>query len=189
MYNKIIEKAEAEASRIKENGELKARKLTDELLNETQEKINQMVDEAKIKNADLIKTKTAEFDQTLKQQVLSNQKELIKETFDYALKKLVKMNDEELKKFIIISLHKSGLTGDVVLKVNKDDYNRYYNIIKKVSFDNMKLTLSSESANIKGGFIIEGKYFDLDNSYEVILKNLSEELETKIAQMLFKNEA
>ena len=113
-----------------------------------------MVDEAKIKNADLIKTKTAEFDQTLKQQVLSNQKELIKETFDYALEKLVKMNDEELRKFIIISLHKSGLTGDVVLKVNKDDYNRYYNIIKKVSFDNMKLTLSSESANIKGGFII-----------------------------------
>lgn len=189
MYNKIIEKAEAEASRIKENGELKAKKLTKELLNETQEKINQMVDEAKIKNADLIKTKTAEFDQALKQKVLSNQKELIKETFAYALEKLVKMNDEELKMFIVSSLKKSGLKGNVSLKVNKEDTHRYSKIIKQININNLNLNLSSESANIKGGFIIEGEYFDVDNSYEVILQNLSEELETEIAQMLFKKEA
>ena len=188
MYNKIIEKAEAEALKIKENGQLKANKITDDLLAETIEKIKQMLDEAKSKNADLIKTKTAEFDQALKQEVLANQKQLIKETFNVALEKLMKMNDESLKKFIVSSISKANLTGEIVLKVNKDDYNRYANIIKQIKLDNTKLLLSKEFVNIKGGFIVEGEYFDVDNSYEVILNNLTEELETTISQMLFSKE-
>ena len=50
------------------------------------------------------------------------------------------------------------------------------------------ITLSNDSVDIVGGFIIACEYFDIDNSYEVILNNLSEELETTIAEMLFKSE-
>lgn len=200
VYNKIIEKAMQEASEIKENGNQKAQMLIDQTLKETEEKINQMLEEAKAKNADLIKTKNAEFDQAVKQQVLANQKRIIKETFEKALEKLTNMTDEELNNYVVSHLQKSQINNDVTIKVNKNDYTKYQTLFstnhdsnldiltKELNLNNVMITLSNESVDIVGGFIIACEYFDIDNSYEVILNNLSEELETTIAEMLFKSE-
>ncbi len=200
VYNKIIEKAMQEASEIKENGNQKAQMLIDQTLKETEEKINQMLEEAKAKNADLIKTKNAEFDQAVKQQVLANQKRIIKETFEKALEKLTNMKDEELNNYVISHLQKAQLNNDVTIKVNKNDYLKYQTLFstnhdtnldiltKELNLNNVTITLSNDSVDIVGGFIIACEYFDIDNSYEVILNNLSEELETTIAEMLFKSE-
>lgn len=200
MYNKIIEKAMQEASEIKENGNQKAQMLIDQTLKETEEKINQMLEEAKAKNADLIKTKNAEFDQAVKQQVLANQKRIIKETFEKALEKLTNMTDVELNNYVVSHLQKAQINNDVTIKVNKNDYTKYQTLFstnhdsnldiltKELNLNNVMITLSNDSVDIVGGFIIACEYFDIDNSYEVILNNLSEELETTIAEMLFKSE-
>ena len=200
VYNKIIEKAMQEASEIKENGNQKAQMLIDQTLKETEEKINQMLEEAKAKNADLIKTKNAEFDQVVKQQVLANQKRIIKETFEKALEKLTNMTDEELNNYVVSHLQKAQINNDVTIKVNKNDYTKYQTLFstnhdsnldiltKELNLNNVMITLSNDSVDIVGGFIIACEYFDIDNSYEVILNNLSEELETTIAEMLFKSE-
>ncbi len=200
VYNKIIEKAMQEASEIKENGNQKAQMLIDQTLKETEEKINQMLEEAKAKNADLIKTKNAEFDQAVKQQVLANQKRIIKETFEKALEKLTNMTDEELNNYVVSHLQKSQINNDVTIKVNKNEYTKYQTLFstnhdsnldiltKELNLNNVMITLSNDSVDIVGGFIIACEYFDIDNSYEVILNNLSEELETTIAEMLFKSE-
>lgn len=200
VYNKIIEKAMQEASEIKENGNQKAQMLIDQTLKETEEKINQMLEEAKAKNADLIKTKNAEFDQAVKQQVLANQKRIIKETFEKALEKLTNMTDEELNNYVVSHLQKAQINNDVTIKVNKNDYTKYQTLFstnhdsnldiltKELNLNNVMITLSNDSVDIVGGFIIACEYFDIDNSYEVILNNLSEELETTIAEMLFKSE-
>ena len=200
VYNKIIEKAMQEASEIKENGNQKAQMLIDQTLKETEEKINQMLEEAKAKNADLIKTKNAEFDQAVKQQVLANQKRIIKETFEKALEKLTNMTDEELNNYVVSHLQKAQINNDVTIKVNKNEYTKYQTLFstnhdsnldiltKELNLNNVMITLSNDSVDIVGGFIIACEYFDIDNSYEVILNNLSEELETTIAEMLFKSE-
>lgn len=200
VYNKIIEKAMQEASEIKENGNQKAQMLIDQTLKETEEKINQMLEEAKAKNADLIKTKNAEFDQVVKQQVLANQKRIIKETFEKALEKLTNMTDVELNNYVVSHLQKAQINNDVTIKVNKNDYTKYQTLFstnhdsnldiltKELNLNNVMITLSNDSVDIVGGFIIACEYFDIDNSYEVILNNLSEELETTIAEMLFKSE-
>mgnify|MGYP004509400659 FL=1 len=200
VYNKIIEKAMQEASEIKENGNQKAQMLIDQTLKETEEKINQMLEEAKAKNADLIKTKNAEFDQVVKQQVLANQKRIIKETFEKALEKLTNMTDEELNNYVVSHLQKAQINNDVTIKVNKNDYTKYQTLFstnhdsnldiltKELNLNNVMITLSNDSVDIVGGFIIACEYFDIDNSYEVILNNLSEELETTIAEILFKSE-
>ena len=200
VYNKIIEKAMQEASEIKENGNQKAQMLIDQTLKETEEKINQMLEEAKAKNADLIKTKNAEFDQAVKQQVLANQKRIIKETFEKALEKLTNMTDVELNNYVVSHLQKAQINNDVTIKVNNNDYTKYQTLFstnhdsnldiltKELNLNNVMITLSNDSVDIVGGFIIACEYFDIDNSYEVILNNLSEELETTIAEMLFKSE-
>ena len=197
VYDKIIALGEEDALKIKQEGEEKAKNITEQIMAEVKEKIEQMIEEAKLKNEDAVKTKLAELEQNKKQEVLASQKKIIKDVFNVVLDKLCNMNDDDLNSFVVSYLKKSELKEDVVIKVSKNEYERYIKLFSKEKSNNLdKLTssfgynvvLSNEVLSIKGGFIIEGSYFDIDNSYEVILDNLSSSLETKVAEMLFRSE-
>ncbi len=197
VYDKIISLGKEEALKIVNEGEIKANNITEQIIKETNEKIEQMINDAKAKNADLVKTKEAELEQNKKQEILFNQKRIIKNVFNEALTKLVEMNDDKLKSFVISYLKKSNLKEDVTIKVSKQEYDKYLKLfstnnsleldVLSKEFGN-KVILSNDVINCKGGFIIEGAYFDIDNSYEVVLEELSNNLETKVAEMLFRNE-
>ena len=58
VYDKIIANALDEASRIKEEGNIKASNITEQVMNETNEKIKQVISDAKLKCDDAIKNKT-----------------------------------------------------------------------------------------------------------------------------------
>lgn len=197
VYDKIIALGKEDAENIIKEGQDKANSITEQIINLTNEKIEQMISDAKSKNEDKIKTKLAALEQNKKQVILANQKRIIKETFNKVLEQLCKMNDNELESFVKSYLEKSGLKEDIVIKVSKKEYDKYIklfssnnsNVLDKLSKEyGYNVNLSNESANISGGFIIEGSYFDIDNSYEVILEDLSNSLETKVAEMLFGNE-
>lgn len=197
VYDKIIALGEEDALKIKQEGEEKAKNITEQIMAEVKEKIEQMIEEAKLKNEDAVKTKLAELEQNKKQEVLASQKKIIKDVFNVVLDKLCNMNDDDLNSFVVSYLKKSELKEDVVIKVSKNEYERYIKLFSKEKSNNLdKLTssfghnvvLSNDVLSIKGGFIIEGSYFDIDNSYEVILDNLSSSLETKVAEMLFRSE-
>lgn len=197
VYDKIIALGEEDALKIKQEGEEKAKNITEQIMAEVKEKIEQMIGEAKLKNEDAVKTKLAELEQNKKQEVLASQKKIIKDVFNVVLDKLCNMNDDDLNSFVVSYLKKSELKEDVVIKVSKNEYERYIKLFSKEKSNNLdKLTssfghnvvLSNDVLSIKGGFIIEGSYFDIDNSYEVILDNLSSSLETKVAEMLFRSE-
>lgn len=198
VYDKIIQKGEQDALEIKKQGEEKANNITEQIIKETKERVDKMIHDTKIKNADLVKTKLAELEQTKKQTVLTNQKQIINETFSVVLEKLIKMNDAELTNLVKHYLKNANLNESIKIKVSSSDYNRYQKLFSSKQNNNLDILskkfgydieLSSETATIKGGFIIESSYFDVDNSYEVILENLENNLETKVAEMLFRKEA
>lgn len=197
VYDKIIALGEEEALKIKQEGENKAKKITEQIIAETKEKIEQMIEDAKLRNEDLVKAKKAEIEQKEKQEKLASRKKIIKETFNIVLDKLCNMNDNDLKSFVISYLKKSNLKEDVVIKVSRNEYERYIKLFsteesnyldRLTSAFGYNVVLSNDVQNIKGGFIIEGSYFDIDNSYEVILNDLAETLETEVAQKFFGNE-
>jgi len=199
VYNKIIEKANEEALKIKENGNEKALAITEKIDQETTDLINELLKEATLKDEELIKTKSAEFDQKIKQLVLANHKKLINEVLMKALNELVKMDDEMLYKFVIKYLGEISLKEDVILMVKKEEHDRYMRLFssnKNKELDILKaalkldvnITLSNEHPLISGGFILNSKYFDVDNSYDFIIKNYFLTLETKIASILFSSE-
>ena len=108
------------------------------------------------------------------------------------------MNDAELTNLVKHYLKNANLNESIKIKVSSGDYNRYQKLFSSKQNNNLDILskefgydieLSSETATIKGGFIIESSYFDVDNSYEVILENLENNLETKVAEMLFRKEA
>ena len=198
VYDKIIQKGEQDALEIKKQGEEKANNITEQIIKETKERVDKMIHDTKTKNADLVKTKLAELEQTKKQTVLTNQKQIINETFNVVLEKLTKMNDAELINLVKHYLKKANLNESIKIKVSDNDYNRYQKLFSSNLNNNLDILskefgydieLSNEVATIKGGFIIESSYFDVDNSYEVILENLENNLETKVAEMLFRKEA
>ena len=198
VYDKIIQKGEQDALEIKRQGEEKANNITEQIIKETEERVNKMIHDTKTKNADLVKTKLAELEQNKKQVVLTNQKKIIKDTFNNVLEKLCKMNDNELINLVKHYLNKANLKDQIKIKVNKEDHKRYQQLFSSKHNNhldilsneyNYTIELSEEYASIRGGFIIQSSYFDVDNSYEVILENLENNLETVVAQMLFRNEA
>lgn len=198
VYDKIIQKGEQDALEIKRQGEEKANSLTEQMIKETEERVNKMLHDTNTKNADLVKTKLAELEQNKKQDILTNQKKIIKDTFNVVLEKLCEMNDNELSNLVKHYLKKANLNNSIKIKVNKEDHQRYQDLFSSKHNNNLdilqkefgyEVELSEEYASIKGGFIIESSYFDVDNSYEVILENLENNLETVVAQMLFRKEA
>lgn len=200
VYNKIIEKAEAEALVIKENGNNKIKQITEQVIEETKVKINELLINAQIKNQDLIKTKTAELEQAVKQQVLSKQKEIIKSTFKVALNRLLSLSDEDLTLIVVNYLKKVDIEESITIKVNEQDLTKYQNLFSsqhnsnldllahQIGKDNIVITLSNDTASIAGGFIVIGKYYDVDYSFESILDNLEEQLITEVSSMLFRSE-
>lgn len=193
VYDKIIANALDEASRIKEEGNIKASNITEQVMNETNEKIKQVINDAKLKCDDAIKTKKAELEQAKKQNVLASQKAIISNTFNEVLNRLCTMSNEDLVKFVTTSLKKVKLEGHEEIMVNENDYVKYQqlfssnhdNKLDKLLDNKYNLILSTTKANIKGGFIIASKYYDIDNSYEVLLDELKTKLEPEIAGKLF----
>lgn len=200
VYDKIINKGKLEAEEIIAQGTQKANNITDQVMQETDKKINLLLDEARIKNEDLIKTRLAEAEQNKKQNVLANKKQIIKDVFNEALNRLLMLNDEDLKELVINYLKKANIKGNEIIRVNQKDYNKYQKLFsskqnnnldllnKMLNIDKGKLTLDEQFANIKGGFIIISDYFDIDNSFETILETLEGDLETTIASKLFGSE-
>ena len=193
VYDKIIANALDEASRIKEEGNIKASNITEQVMNETNEKIKQVINDAKLKCDDAIKTKKAELEQAKKQNVLASQKAIISNTFNEVLNRLCTMSNEDLVKFVTTSLKKVKLEGHEEIMVNENDYVKYQqlfssnhdNKLDKLLDNKYNLILSTTKASIKGGFIIASKYYDIDNSYEVLLDELKTKLEPEIAGKLF----
>lgn len=192
VYDKIISNAKEEALLIKEQGKIKADSMTEQIMNENNLRMTQVMNDAKKKCENNINKCLSSLEQNKKQKVLNHQKQLIKDTFNFALNELIKLNDQDLIKYVTNNLNKTKLIGGETILVNSNDYQRYLNLFSTSNntldklFDNKyNLILSKNAVDIKGGFIIETKYYDIDYSYEAVLSQVEETYETKIASMLF----
>lgn len=201
IYEKIEEKGRLETEAIKKIGKQKRDEARKRIIDETSDICKQLQKEATNKCNDLLKTSITQFSQQAKQEVLILKKQLINQAFLETLEKLDNISDDDLKHVVIKLLNQDDISGNEVLFVNKKDYDRYKKLFSKNNDDlgllneqlsnkvnNAHLTLSKESVDIKGGFILKGTAFDIDNSFETVLKELEERLEANIATILFESE-
>lgn len=200
IYEKIENKGALDAKKIKEAGEDKAQLQMQEAEAEAKRDIDNLISKTINANNEKIKTKITEFEQTAKKSTLSIKKSLIDEVFNNALAELQKLDGESLSKFVINLLKKDQLSGDEVMLVTKQDLNKYLKIFssgkaskneydldllnKKIG-NNHQLKLRVIDENINGGFIIEGKTFDINHSFPAILKQAITANEAEIAKALF----
>ncbi len=199
IYEKIKSIGELEANTILEIGKAKAKEYYETKVNEAKAEIETLTSKYMDKNEDRKKTKLTQIEQAEKQKSLSLKKDLINDVFKEAKQKLIKMDDAKLTSFVIKLLKNETLKGDEYLQVSKNDYSRYfklfssgkveasYGILDKLGLPKA-IKLSQTPASIDGGFIIVGKEYDVNYSYDTILEAIKEDDETQIANMLFGGE-
>lgn len=192
VYDKIIATSKEEALVIKEQGKLKADSITEQIMKETDLRMSQVKLDAKKKCENNIKVAQASLEQTKKQKVLNHKKQLIQDTFKEVLNQLLNLDDQDLIKYVTNNLSQNKLNGGETILVNSNDYQRYLKlfstnnqVLDKILDNKYQLILGKNHVDIKGGFIIESEYYDIDCSYETILNTLEDTMETELAEMLF----
>lgn len=200
IYDKILEKSSLDAAEIKKIAITKAKEVEEEILNEAKAEAEKLNIQNEAKNNDLKKSKITDLDRKYKREVLFKKKELMDKLVDEAIVKLNNLKEKALLDFSVKNIKESNLVGDEVLRVNQNDYNKFLkafstkpkaklvelDLLNKALGKGFTLKLEEVPANIKGGFIVIGKDFDIDLSFEAILELAKDTHEAKVANLLFK---
>lgn len=189
VYDKIIEKAKLDASKIIADGTEKVKELDLLTKEEVEKEKSAALKDASLKDEERVLVYKASLEQSFNQQRLAHQKELLQKVIDQTKQELMNLSDNELIAFVKNHIRKANIEK-AIIKVNEKDYNRY---VKLFSSNNNQMldtlgdvSLAKDSVDISGGFIIENEYFDIDNSFEVILDEIKDKYESALAKMLFE---
>ncbi len=178
--------------------------LVQKILDDAQERANAIIEDANKVKEDIIESKvkvanenkkriieraTAEAN-LLKERVISgaelkvrNEKLKAKQTvidrvFDLAKESLKKLDEDKYISYLTNTLKTLKLNGDEVLVVPEK-------MKKKVKTLGLFIKVSDNEA-VDSGFLIKGKGIMLNYTFDSLIEHYREELETEIAQSLFK---
>ena len=115
---------------------------------------------------------------------LQAKQEVIAESFEQALQKLLAMSETDYLGFITAQLKPFENEGGEIM-LNEADNQKYAYKIDSATGENLKL--SKETANIKGGFILKQGDITINCSIEKLLEDKKEEMMADIAAKLFPN--
>lgn len=113
---------------------------------------------------------------------LQAKQDVIAESFELALEKLLDMSEKDYLTFIEGQLKEfKGQSGEIML--NEKDGKKLASKLSKLV--DKKLKVSSDPVNIKGGFILKQGDITINCSLEKLLEDKKEELTSEIASELF----
>lgn len=183
-----------------------ARRKTAQILDESNSEAARVLEEAK-KKAELAKsliiasaeTKGDEEKQRIltfgrleaRNALLAEKHKMIDLVFARAHERVLSLPDKEYVKLINSLLINSAETGEGEIIFSPQDKGRIteelierVNAALKAKGRQGNLKVSKEQRNIKGGFILKWDGIEINNSFEVLLQQLREELEFTIMEML-----
>lgn len=159
--------------------------------------------EAEKLEAEMIEKATREA-QTRKERVISGaelsarnkkleaKQAIITDVFNMSVESLCNLNEASYKSFIKDTIISLNIDGDEKLilndKAKKIVDNAFLAEVNEALVKNGKLgklTVSDETAEYKGGFILEKNGIEINNTFEALVSSLREELEFEVAKELF----
>lgn len=117
---------------------------------------------------------------------------VIQEVFKTSVDELCKLNNEEFVTFVKESILSLGIAGDEKLILNEEGKKVITEaLVKEINAElaskgkKGELTISSETGNFRGGFILEKNGIEINNTFEALVSSVKEELEFEVARELF----
>ncbi|MDI3535069.1 MAG: V/A-type H+/Na+-transporting ATPase subunit [Thermosediminibacterales bacterium] len=179
----LIKEAEKEAERILAQGKKEAERKKKAL----QEKAVKESEEAKKKIMSM-----AELE--MRKQMLAVKQRMVDEAFERALKKLQSLEGKEYEEIITKMLEKAVETGDEEIIFSPADAKKLKpefleNLNKNLAVRGVKpkLSISKETRDIQGGFILKSKGVEINSSFDSIIRMERDEIESQIAAILFED--
>ena len=176
----IIDKIIAEAEEVAKASLAKGQKEADAVLKAAQEKVNKELDvfdrnaQAEAEKAAAKEISGAQMQ--AKKAILETKQETIAE----AEKRLLSLDDAAYAKVIDGMLKKLDRSLGTEILVSKKDAARLADVVKENEF-----TLSAQTADISGGFIVKNGDIEYNYSFESIITVEKEEIQQIAAKILF----
>ena len=175
----IIDEANAKAAEIKADSDKKMKAECERIEKKAQTEVETI--EMRSKASAELKTK---------QILLTGKQELLNDTIGMAKEKLSNLSDQEYVDFIKKLFSKHVPSEDAVLKLNAADLKRIPQdvidgFVKSAEDKGAKLTVSSEAAEIKNGFVLDFRGIEENCTFDALIDQNIEELQDKVKSLLF----
>ncbi len=183
----IVSKGKEEAKQIKAEADKAALKVERDILNKAEEEAKRIILSASTE-ADY-KVSTLEMTQEIERRkaLLRAKSEVINEVFQQAYQKIKNLPDKEFLSLIISLIKKEKYAGSEEIMVNKEEFNKYEALIPKINQElKTEFKLSKKPALIDSGFLMVGKYYDLNFDFMELINEVRREYESKLSEELFK---
>lgn len=198
LDEKIVKKGTEEAKRILEEAKLEAKQTKLDIIAEAKEDCEIKVKNVKREIDKELKTKEKMLQFERKQAELIAKQSVIDKIFGTVSERINDLKDEELFNYVLSQIKNEKLTGDEIMRTNKLHYEKYLKALstkksgKSVELDKINevlktnFKLSNEHIDINNGFVLEGKFFDLNFAIEEVIDRLRDKYERKIVKELFE---
>lgn len=192
LVDRILKEGRQRADEITSNGQKKADEIIENAKQSAQKRV-EAIDQKAREDAQEIKRRVrAVAEMEMRKDILAVKQQLIDQVFDQVMEQLKNLSTEEYQNILLNLFIKTVDTGREQVIIASGDQERvnqqFIDRVNQTLIEQGKtgnLTLSGESRDIKGGFILKSGGVEINNSFEAILRMEREELEPKVAEILF----
>lgn len=197
LEEKIIKKGELIVEGILSKANEDANLLYQRLLDEAKKDLEQNFVKESLKLTNQVDRKKLDSERAIRDEVALAKQKLIENIFDEIKLFLKSLDGKDLFNYVVKAIQKEVIEKNETILVSKHEYDKYAKILSsktgklieadllnKALGEGYQLKLSNVPAPIPSGFMLEGKDFDLNFSYEETLEKLSQTYEKKIYEDL-----
>lgn len=181
----------SEAEKIAQASLKEAESTREEIINSAikeAETIKRNAEEKALKDAESLKSrKVSAAELQSRKMVLGAKQDAIKKSYKAAINKLKSMPEDEYINFMLNAIIKVPYSGAIIL--NKKDREKIGEKLVEALNEKTKsnkFSLSDETVDASGGFVLRSGAIEINNTFETILDAIKDELTNDIANALFK---
>ena len=192
LREKIIAEAKREAKAILANARQRAENILSEARQEADAQKQKMLQAAKQQAEDRRQRNLTIAELDARKALLAAKEEMIEETFNQAISRLNNLKEREYEDLLYNMLLAATETGDEEVIAAEADRGRFQKTLlarvnKELKARGKKgeLTLSAETRELSGGFILRSGNVETNCSFAALLRMQRDRLEPVVAEMLF----
>jgi len=188
----IKSESDAECEEIKREAAEECKRIADEYAKTEQDEYRKLVDSGTADAGRRLERLNSLAVLESKRHVLMTQQEMVTATFEHAAKALLELPEPEYIDFLVKQACAASLNGTETIILSPADRDRIGNEVLgaansalQAAGRNASLTLSDNTANIRGGLILSGGDIEVNCSIDALVEEYRNELSPSVASVLF----
>lgn len=197
LEEKIIQKGQSIIESINLSAKEESEALKHRLIEEAKADLEVQLHKAQQKAKAQVEQAKQEGIRALRDEVAISKQQLIESIFTALKEELKHLNKEDYFNYVVRSIQNQAIDKTEEIQVNKKEYAMYQSILTTKKGDlveadllnqklgkDYQLKLSNTPAQIESGFMLVGKLYDLNFSFENLLESLTKKYEKTIYEAL-----